>query len=274
MNLLMIKLLEFWNALNNMNREEKHILDALKELKEVYGVYGVKAEFEAEGARMDELISLRELILRADLKFVTKIGGCEAVHDMQQCKLLGATGVMAPMIETPFAMSKFVSAAKRVYGDEINSIEWIINAETKTCYNNYEDILEAGKGFLNAVTVGRSDLSASMGIDRKDIESKPVFDVTRDLLEMSRKAGHVTNFGGNIGIESIPFIQGMSDVADRFETRKVVIAMDHDESRLRKAIHKALNFELLWLLNKKSYYARLSAEDEARIERMRNQLNK
>lgn len=257
-----------------MNKEEQKMLDSLLELKEVYGVYGIKAEFEAEGARMDELISLRELILRADLHFITKIGGCEAVHDMQQCKLLGATGVMAPMIETPFAMSKFVTAAQRVYGDQIDTVEWIINAETKTCHANYDGILEAGKGFLNAVTVGRSDLSASMGIERKDIESKPVFDATRDLLQKSRNAGHVTNFGGNIGIESIPFIQGMSDVADRFETRKVVITMDKDENHLRKAIHKALNFELLWLLNKKSYYTRLSAEDEARIERMRNQLNK
>ncbi len=256
-----------------MNREERRILDSLKELKEVYGVYGVKAEFEAEGARMDELISLRELILRADLKFITKIGGCEAVHDMQQCKLLGATGIMAPMIETPFAMSKFVSAAKRVYGDEINSVEWIINAETKTCHANYKEILEAGKGFLNAVTVGRSDLSASMGIERKDIESKLVFDATRDLLQMSRDAGNITNFGGNIGIESIPFILGMSDVADRFETRKVVITMDKNEDKLHKAIHKAIEFELLWLLNKKSYYTRLSTEDEARIERMRYQLN-
>lgn len=257
-----------------MNREEQRMLDSLLELKEVYGVYGIKAEFEAEGARMDELISLRELILRADLKFITKIGGCEAVHDMQQCKILGATGVMAPMIETPFAMSKFVTAAQRVYGDQIDTVEWIINAETKTCHANYDGILEAGKGFLNAVTVGRSDLSASMGIDRKDIESKPVFDATRDLLQKSRNVGHVTNFGGNIGIESIPFIQGMSDVADRFETRKVVITMDKDENHLRKAIHKALNFELLWLLNKRNYYTRLSAEDEARIERMRNQLNK
>ena len=143
-----------------MNIEERKMLDSLHELKEVYGVYAIKAEFEAEGARMDELIQLRELILRADLKFITKIGGCEAVHDMQQCKLLGATGVMAPMIETPFAMSKFVGAAKRVYGDEINTVEWIINAETKTCLANYEGIVEAGKGFLNAVTVGRSDLSA------------------------------------------------------------------------------------------------------------------
>lgn len=257
-----------------MNSEEKQMLDSLLELKEVYGVYGIKAEFEAEGARMDELISLRELILRADLKFITKIGGCEAVHDMQQCKILGSTGVMAPMIETPFAMSKFVTAAKRVYGDHIDTVEWIINAETKTCHANYDDILEAGKGFLNAVTVGRSDLSASMGIGRKDIESEPVFNATRDLLQKSRNAGCVTNFGGNIGIESIPFIQGMSDVADRFETRKVVITMEKDERHLRKAIHKALYFELLWLLNKKSYYTRLSTEDESRIERMRAQLNK
>lgn len=256
-----------------MNKEERKMLDALLELKEVYGVYGIKAEFEAEGARTDELINLRELILRADLKFITKIGGCEAVHDMQQCKLLGATGIMAPMIETPFAMSKFVGAAKRVYGDDIDTVEWIINAETKTCLANYEGILEAGKGFLNAVTVGRSDLSASMGIERKDIESNPVFEATHKLLEMSREAGCTTNFGGNIGKESIPFIIGMSDVADRFETRKVVIGMDKDEDKLLKAIHKALNFELLWLLNKRSYYASLSVEDEARIIRMQNQIN-
>ena len=213
------------------------MLDSLLELKEVHGVYGIKAEFEAEGARMDELICLRELILRADLNFITKIGGCEAVHDMQQCKLLGATGIMAPMIETPFAMSKFVGAAKRVYGDDMDSVEWIINAETKTCHANYKEILEVGSGFLKTVTVGRSDLSASMGIARKDIETEPVFEATRDLLQMSRHAGITTNFGGNIGIESIPFIVGMSDVADRFETRKVVISIEKDENKL-KHIHR------------------------------------
>ena len=257
-----------------MNLQERQMLDSLLELKEVYGVYGIKAEFEAEGARMDELIRLRELILRADLKFITKIGGCEAVHDMQQCKLLGATGVMAPMIETPFALSKFVGAAKRVYGDDMDSVEWIINAETKTCHANYKDILEVGSGFLKTVTVGRSDLSASMGIARKDIETEPVFEATRDLLQQSRQAGITTNFGGNIGIESIPFILRMSDVANRFETRKVVITMDKDEKKIRQTIYKALHFELLWLLYKQSYYHQLSTEDEARIERMRNQLNK
>ena len=66
----------------------------------------------------------------------------------------------------------------------------------------------------------------------------------------------------------------MSGVADRFETRKVVITMDNDENRLKKTIAKALHFELLYLLNKKSYYSQLSQEDEARIERMKKQLEK
>ena len=134
--------------------------------------------------------------------------------------------------------------------------------------------MEVGRGFLKTVTVGRSDLSASMGITRKDIETETVFEATRDLLQQSRQAGITTNFGGNIGIESIPFIVRMSDVADRFETRKVVISIEKDENKLKQTIHKALDFELQWLLYKKSYYTRLSSEDEARIERMRFQLNK
>lgn len=255
-----------------MNKEERLLLDALLELKEVHGVYGIKAEFEAEGARMDELISLRELVIRAGLSFIVKIGGCEAVHDMNQSKLLGATGIMAPMIETPFAMSKFEAAAQRVYGDDMDTVEWIINAETKTCLANYDDIIQEGRGFLNAVTVGRSDLSASMGVERKDIETQPVFEATREFLVKSRAAGCVTNFGGNIGIESIPFIIGMGDVADRFETRKVVVNMETDAAKLKKTIIKALSFELQWLLNKKSYYTRLSQEDEVRIQRMKRQI--
>lgn len=255
-----------------MNVQQQKMLDILRELKEVHGVYAIKAEFEAEGARKDELIGLRELILKADLNFIIKIGGCEAVHDMDQCKLLGATGVMAPMIETPFAMTKFISAAKRVYGEEMSDIEWIINAETKTCLANYPDIIQAGKDFLKTVTVGRSDLSASMGIARKDIETQPVFDATHKLLTMSHEAGFTTNFGGNIGIESIPFIIRMSSIADRFETRKVVVRMNTDEQKLKKAIARALEFELMYLMNKSACYDAMAKEDAQRIIRMQNQI--
>ena len=254
-----------------MNYKES-VISLLKQLKQEYRIQFIKAEFEAEGCRKDELIMLREFVYKADLGLIIKIGGCEAVHDLDQCKLLDATGVMAPMIETPFAMKKFEQAAKKVYGDDIKKVEWIINAETKTCRSNYDEILKQGAGFLSAVTVGRSDLSSSMGIERKDIECDAVFDATYELVTKSKAAGLVTNFGGNIGVESIPFILRMGDTIDRFETRKTVLTPSKDPVFLKDAIQCALRFELEYLRFKSDYYGTMAHEDAARIVRMEKQL--
>lgn len=249
----------------------KQIRDGLKELKNEYGVVSIKAEFEAEGSRKDELIMLREMVESADLGLIIKIGGCEAVHDIDQCKLLSATGVMAPMIETPFAMDKFICAVNKLYGEDAR-IEKIINAETVTCLNNFDEILEHGNGFLTGVTVGRSDLSASMGITKKDIEKEEVFNATKEFCQKAKKAGLVTNFGGNIGIESIPFIIDMNPYIDRFETRKVVISKNDNEEFLKNAIAAALQFELLYLKFKSQYYMDMASEDAARIKRLEAQI--
>ena len=171
-----------------MNSIEKHMLDVLRELKDEYGVKAVKAEFEAEGSRLDELIMLNEVVFRADMDLFIKIGGCEAVRDMDQSKLLGATGIMAPMIETPFAMRKFKGAANKVYKEEIDSIDWIINAETKTCRENFDDILKEGEGFLDSVTIGRDDLTLSMGLTKSDVESDLVYNTAEDFAKKNNIA--------------------------------------------------------------------------------------
>ena len=247
------------------------IIDSLRRLKEVYGVVSIKAEFEAEGSRKDELIMLREFIDAADLGFIIKIGGCEAVHDLDQCKLLYATGVMAPMIETSFAMKKFCGAFRKVFGED-TSVERIINAETITCLNNMDDILKCGEGFLTGVTIGRSDLSASMNIARSDIESDAVFEATEIMVSKSREKGYITNFGGNIGLQSIPFIVRLYPLIDRFETRKVVITPSTDEAFLKTAIREALRFEYLYLQYKSEYYSRMASEDELRMQRLKKQI--
>lgn len=82
-----------------VNKLETRMLELLKSLKAENNVLAVKAEFEAEGSRKDELIRLCELVFCADMKLFIKIGGCEAVRDLDQCRLLGASGIMAPMIE-------------------------------------------------------------------------------------------------------------------------------------------------------------------------------
>ena len=261
----------FWDS-REIENLRSTIIDSLKALKNDYGAIAVKAEFEAEGSRKDELIMLHDIIKNVGgLGLIIKIGGCEAVHDLDQCKLLSADGVMAPMIETPFAMKKFKKAFYRVYG-ESSDVERIINAETKTCLNYFDDILKEGKNFLTGVTVGRSDLSASMGIERKDIESEPVFKATKEFAVKAKTENLTTNFGGNIGVESVPFIVKMTPYIDRFETRKIVLAKSSDERFLKKAIVSALKFELLYLKFKSVYYTSMATEDIERVKRLQRQV--
>lgn len=256
-----------------MNGTEKKMLDLLKELRDEYGVLAVKAEFEAEGSRSDELVKLNEIVFRADMNLFIKIGGCEAVRDLDQCLLLGASGIMAPMIETSFAMEKFVGAAKKVYGDRLNDIEWIINTETKTCMQNIDSIFDKAQGFLKTISVGRVDLSASMGLTRDEINGEKIFECTKTIAQNARKRGLIVNFGGGISIEAIPFIINACPFVDRFETRKVVFKAHNDEKKLKAGIYKAMEFEVNYLKNKCEFYDRMANEDRARMLMMEKRLS-
>ncbi len=255
-----------------MNRTERKMLDILKCLKEDYNIVAVKAEFEAEGSRTDELVMLNEVIFKADLDLYIKIGGCEAVRDLDQCRLLGASGIMAPMIESPFAMSKFVNAAKKVYGSEWEDIEWIINAETVTCHNNLDEILSVGKDFLSTVSIGRVDLSASMGLTRAEINGEKVFEATKEIAKRSKDYGFTVNFGGGISFDAVDFICKLYPMNDRFETRKVVFRSSDDSEHIKSGLLKAMEFETLYLKNKCEFYDRMSKEDQARLEMMAERL--
>lgn len=255
-----------------MNATERRMLDILRKMRDEDDIIAVKAEFEAEGSRNDELVMLNELIFRADMELYIKIGGCEAVTDLNRCKCLGAKGIMAPMIETPFAMNKYIGAAKKVFGERLNEIEWIINAESKTCHANLDDILAAGKGFLNTVSIGRVDLSGSMDLPRSEINSDLMFEKVRDIATRSREAGYVVNFGGGITFDAIPFIQNLYPINDRFETRKIVFRSSDDERALQWKIIHAMEFEILYLKNKCDYYNSMANEDVARIEMMESRL--
>ncbi|MCR5485318.1 MAG: aldolase [Clostridiales bacterium] len=255
-----------------MDKTGRQMLDTLKKLRDDFGIIAVKAEFEAEGSRTDELVMLNEIVYRADMDLYVKIGGCEGIRDLDQCRLLGASGIMAPMIETPFAMKKFVAAANKVYGDRLDSMEWIINAETKTCRENLDDILEVGKGFLNTVSIGRVDLSGSMGLTRAEINGDEVFEATCDIATRSKKAGYNVNFGGGISFDAIPFIIRMYGYTDRFETRKIVFRASNDEKTLKLGILTAMEFEILYLKNKCAFYNRMASEDAQRLVMLEKRL--
>ena len=98
-----------------MNLLEKKMVDSLIDLKENYNVLAIKAEFEAEGTSFEEAMRLKELTLKAGLDFSLKIGGCEAIKDMLEAKKIDINSLIAPMIESSYALKKFYRKRKTKY---------------------------------------------------------------------------------------------------------------------------------------------------------------
>ena len=253
-----------------MNLNERAMLDMLKAGRDDFGVVAVKAEFEAEGTRPDELLRLIELACRADLGVALKIGGCEAVSDLHACRLYGADYVIAPMVETPYALTKFVDARRKVY-EEPTTARFLFNLETQTTLDNLADMLPLAREALDGIVFGRVDFTLSRGLARGAINHRQVTDAV--LLAAHSCAEHDLELvvGGSVAVEARAALQEIRRVRlDRFETRKVIFDGAAVDARgFHEGIANAVAFELAWLENKREYYQRIGAEDASRIRMMR-----
>lgn len=258
-----------------MNGLEMQMVEVLKELKNDYGVFEIKAEFEAEGSRMEEMMRLKDVTSKVDLPIILKIGGVEAITDIYNGLILGVEGLIAPMAETPFALSKFLdSITKFVPEDNREDVFFAVNIETITACKNFQDMLNLPKiNLLHGVTVGRVDLTGSMGYGRDKVDSDELFEICKGVFEKAKAQGMKTALGGAVSTESLDFIKRLNDLKliDKFETRKVVFKAD-SVNMGEKAILKAVEFELLWLKSKRRFYQRIKQEDETRIDMLESRL--
>jgi len=86
--------------------ELQNILSILKEM----GCSGIKVSFEDEGALYNEIITMRSLTTKVGLELSVKIGGCEAKRDIIDCMDLNCDAIVAPMVESKFALNKFLKS--------------------------------------------------------------------------------------------------------------------------------------------------------------------
>ena len=113
------------------------IINKLKKLKK-FGMSGVKLSLEDEGSTFEDLKIMSKITKSLNLNLNIKIGGCEAINDIIFCKSLRPKSIVAPMVESEYALRKFVESV----GDKKN-IKLLINIETSSALNNINKIIKS-----------------------------------------------------------------------------------------------------------------------------------
>jgi hypothetical protein len=261
-----------------MTNLEKKMITVLKDLKESHHVIGVKAEFEAEGTRLEEALRLKEVVSSAGLNLAVKIGGCEALKDLYDARVIGVSRIIAPMVESPYALKKYLAATKLAFPEEErNHVSFLINIETIDAYNNIDRILSIENiNELSGIVMGRVDMTGSMGLSREDINTPQIFDMAKILFSKAKEKSLECVIGGGVGKEALPFFRDLSEgLLDRYETRKIIFKCPEAlDNNAEKGILKAVGFELMWLKNKRDFYGMIFDEDKHRIEMLGSRYDK
>ncbi len=246
------------------------MLDLLKKGRDHYGVVAVKAEFEAEGTRPDEFMRLLELARRADLKVALKIGGCEAISDLLASKLYGVDYIIAPMVESRYALSKFIEAKNKTHGNADCGTEFLFNLETEATLQNLDEMLPLAKAGVDGIVFGRVDFTLSRGMSRDAVNDRSITDAVLKVARACASQDLELVVGGSVSTSAVDALREIQAIRlDRFETRKVIFdgrAVTRDS--IADGIQNAVNFELEWLKSKRDYYQSIAQEDASRISMM------
>ena len=259
-----------------MNILERRMYDLLKEMKESYNLSGIKISFEDEGLNMDQAQNICSVAYKAGVEVSIKIGGAEAKRDIRDAKVLGVQKIVAPMIESAYALKKFTDAVSRIYTeDEMNDTKFIVNVETVTGFKNLESMFDSSHSkILSGFVLGRTDFVGSLGEKKSFVNSESMFKIATSLARMCKNSDKKLFVGGNVNAESIDFFKRLDKIyLSGLETRNIIF--DHGvlyHANVKDAIEKALNFESLWLQAKDKNYETMLCEDKRRIEDIQSRL--
>ena len=232
------------------------LITKLKYLKK-FNIVGIKQSLEDEGASYEDINIMRKITKKTNINLNVKIGGCEAKNDIFFCKKILSDSIVAPMVESEYALTKFIQCA----GNNKKNL-LLINLETNLSLNNLNKMIKSKSfKYLDGVVIGRSDLAGSLNLTKREVNKKKIFNKVQKTLKkikLHSKKKMIFKMGGSITSSSKSFIQSLykQKLLHNIETRNVELKLsNYVIENLHKIIPLIFDFELAWLkfkLNNKS----------------------
>ena len=232
----------------------------------------IKVSFEDEGADFIDILQLKFLCIEANIPITLKIAGPEAIRDIKDAKKLNIVKLVAPMIESDFALTKYVSAVKRYMNVDDQYLG--INIETINAVEHFNEMRRnASYKKLNSITIGRGDLVESMRKDRYDgtVDSKEVLDICIEIFRKVKDDGKLCMVGGSMTENSREFVEVLVEkqLLDKFETRNIIFNTTAiGNTDFKDLINLALELEYDQMNSRREYYESLYNQDYNRIKRL------
>ena len=221
----------------------------LKELKENYGICGIRTDMASEIVPKQEFVMFRQFCDEFELKYNIKIGGCDASTDISLAKNAGVNSIICPMVETEYAVQKFVNNCKRIYNN-LDQVDLLINIETINAYNNLDSILasESMKS-IRGIVLGRDDMASSLSLNMDDVNSDKIFNIAVNISNKGHEYGKSFTIGGGVRPQAIHFLKAFNGQSfTNYETRRVVFdSRALNKNNFTEGVTKAIEFEIKWL---------------------------
>ncbi len=195
-----------------------------------------------------------------------KIGGPGARGDLVLCRDLGIRHIIAPMVESAYGLIDFLGGVREVFGAGAKGLKLGVNIETEGAARDIKAVLKGDdRNELYQVTVGRGDLSRSMG---RTPDDERVMKLAGSVIRCAHGRGYVTSVGGGVHPGNVTLI--LRRVSTEYvNTRNFAFraAPGHEAESLRRAVRCALEAEIL--LCRATGTALARARAKALAERLR-----
>ena len=228
--------------------------------------YEIKISLEDEGLTFDQATKIACLTHQQQTPLNIKIGGAEAISDMRFAENIGCKGCVAPMIESPYALHKFISS---VYKNSFDFKNLFVNIESKQA----KDILNSSDAsHLYGIVLGRTDFIQSFGYTKSSVDSDECFDMAVEIFTLAKKKGLKKVMGGNLNINSFNFVKKLYDenLLDYIETRNVKVKLSYGFlDNFKENLSSMLEFESEWLTCKYDNLIQISKDDKKRLDNLK-----